>query len=148
MTLPRHTALLVLCCAALLAACASVPNTSPDTIDESCPVSFGRPLLVFALFLGRSIPPSREVTDSDWDTFVRQVVSPALPHGFTVYDAMGGWMSKVDRKTVYERTKVLITALPDSPDSIVTVKRVSNAYRIMFHQQVVGMTVTRACGSF
>jgi hypothetical protein len=148
MTLPRYTALLVLGYAALLAACTPVPDSSPDTIAESCPVSFGRPLLVFELFLGRSIPPSGEVTDSDWATFVSHVVGPALPHGFTVYDAMGGWTSSVDRKMAYERTKVLIAALPDSRDSIVTVKRISNAYRVMFHQQVVGMTLMRACGSF
>lgn len=148
MTLLRYPALLVLCCAALLVACTPVPGASPDTTGESCPVSSGGPLLVFELFLGRSIPPLGEVTDSNWNTFVSYVVSPALPHGFTVYDAMGGWMSTVGRKTVYERTKVLITALPDSPDSILTVKRISNAYRIMFHQQAVGMTVTRACGSF
>jgi hypothetical protein len=47
-----------------------------------------------------------------------------------------------------ERTKGLMTALPDSRGGIVTVKRVRNDYRIVFDQQIVGMTVARACGSF
>lgn len=148
MTLPRHPALLVLCCAAALAGCTPVPGAGPDRVAERCPSSYGAPLLVFELFFGRSMPPLGEVTDHDWDAFVDQVVTPALPRGFTVYNATGGWMSPVSRTTLHERTKVLMTALPDSPGSIATVRRIRNEYRIMFHQQVVGMTVTRACGSF
>lgn len=148
MTMPRQPALLVLCCTAVLAACMPAPDASPTAIAERCPASSGRPLLVFELFLGRSMPPFGEVTGSDWNAFVNQVVTPALPHGFTVYDAVGSWMSPVSRKTIYERTKVLMTALPDSPGSIVTVERIRNDYRKMFHQRVVGMTVTQTCGSF
>jgi hypothetical protein len=65
MILPRHFALLVLCCVAALAACAPVRNASSRTITEKCPVSFGRPLLMFELFLGRSMPPFGEVTAGD-----------------------------------------------------------------------------------
>lgn len=148
MTLLRHPTLLAFCCAWALAGCTMAPNAGADSIAERCPVSSGGSLLVFELFLGRSIPPNGEVTDPEWDTFIDQVVTPALPQGFTVYDAAGGWMSPVSRKTVYERTKVLMTALPDSPGSLVTINRIRNEYRIMFHQQVVGMTVTRACGAF
>ncbi len=148
MRLPRHPALLVLCYAAALAACAPAPKASPDTIAERCPVSSGGALLVFELFLGRSMPPFGEVTAGDWAAFVNQVVAPALPNGFTVYDAMGGWMSRVSGKTLYERSKVLMTALPDGPASIATVKRIGNIYRVTFHQQVVGMTITPVCGSF
>jgi Protein of unknown function (DUF3574) len=149
MTLLRHLALLVLCCcAATLAACAPGLNANRDTIAERCPASFGGPLLVFELFLGRSMPPFGEVTTSDWAEFVNQVVTPALPNGFTVYDAMGAWMSPVGGKTLYERTKVLMTALPDVPGSITTVRRIGNNYRLTFHQKAVGMTITRACGSF
>ena len=148
MTLPHHPALLSFCCASALAACALVPDAGPNSIAARCPVLSGGPLLVFELFLGRSIPRDGEVTDSEWDAFIDQVVAPALPQGFTVYDAAGGWMSPVSRKTLHERTKVLMTALPDSPGSFATINRIRNDYRIMFHQQVVGITVTRACGAF
>ena len=148
MTLPRRPALLAFCCASALAACARVPDAGPVSIAERCPASSGGPLLVFELFLGRSIPRHGEVTDSEWDAFVDQVVTPALPRGFTVYDAAGGWMSPVSRKTLHERTKVLMTALPYSPSSFVTINRIRNDYRVMFHQHVVGLTVTRACGAF
>jgi hypothetical protein len=148
MILPRHPTLLVLCYAAALAACAPVPDASPRASTERCPASSGGPLLVFELFFGRSIPPFGEVTASDWDAFVDHVVIPALPNGFTVYDAMGGWMSPLSGKTVHERTKVLMTALPDVPGSIASVNRIRNDYQVAFHQQMVGMTITTACGSF
>lgn len=148
MTMPRHSALLAFCCAALLAACAPAPNTGPGTMAESCPAAFGGPLLMFHLFLGRSMPPFGEVTDGEWDKFANQIVTPALPNGYTVYDATGAWMSPASGKTIRERTKVLMAALPDTPGSIAAVKRISNDYRVKFHQQVVGMTVTPACGSF
>ena len=148
MTLPRQSALLAFCCASALAGCALVPDAGPNSIAERCPVSSGGPLLVFELFLGRSIHRYGEVTDSEWDAFIDQVVTPALPQGFTVYDAAGGWMSPISRKTLHERTKVLMTALPDSPASFATINRIRNDYRVMFRQQVVGITVTRACGGF
>lgn len=111
-------------------------------------MSSGGPLLVFELFLGRSMPPFGEVTASDWAEFLNQVVTPALPNGFTVCDAMGGWMSPASGKTPYEHTKVLMTALPHVPGSIATVKRIGSNYRVTFHQRAVGMTITRAGGSF
>lgn len=147
-TLPRHLAVLAFCCASALAACAPVPDARTDAIAEKCPRSSGGPLLVFELFLGRSMPSSGEVTDRDWDAFINKVVTQALPQGFTVYDAAGGWMSPVTHKTIHEPTKVLMAAMPDSPGSFVAIERVRNDYRIMFHQQAVGMTVTRACGAF
>jgi len=147
-TSPHHPGLLAFCCASALAACTLAPNAGPNSIAERCPVSPGGPLLVFQLFLGRSIPRDGEVTASEWDAFIDQMVIPTLPQGFTLYDAVGAWMSPVSGKTLHERTKVLMTALPDAPGSFVTINRIRNDYRVMFHQHVVGLTVTRACGAF
>jgi hypothetical protein len=146
--LPRFLQTTVLCLAVVLTACAPVPATGPDTMALDCPARFGPPLLIFQLYMGRSMPPFGEVTDADWDAFVDRVVTPALPNGFTTFDANGGWMSPASGKTIRERTKVLMTALPNAPDSIAKVKQIRNDYQVKFHQQVVGMTVSPACGSF
>lgn len=148
MALPRCVGVLVLCVATALAACAPVPGTGPGTMALDCPARFGPPLLIFQLYMGRSMPPFGEVTDKDWDEFVEKVVTPALPNGFTTFDANGGWMNPASGKTIRERTKVLMTALPDAPTSIATVKQLRNNYQVKFHQQLVGMTVSPACGSF
>ena len=34
-----------------------------------------------------------------------------------------------------------MTALPDAPGNFVTINRIRNDYRVMFHQHVVGLTV-------
>jgi hypothetical protein len=148
MPVPRFVRVLVLCVAAVLPACAPVPGTGPGTMALDCPAKFGPPLLVFQLYMGRSMPPFGEVTDKDWDDFVNKIVTPALPNGFTTFDANGGWMNPASGKTIRERTKVLMTALPDAPASVAAVKHIRNDYLIRFHQQLVGMTVSPACGSF
>ena len=65
-----------------------------------------------------------------------------------MFDANGGWMNPVTRITTREATKVVLVALPDVPDSLAAVNRVRLAYQTMFKQQLVGMTVERACGTF
>ena len=148
MAMRRVAGLLLLCCAALPAGCAATPPTGPGTMALDCPAAFGPPLLIFRLYMGRSMPPFGEVTDKDWDAFVDKVVTPSLPHGFTTFDANGGWMSPASGQTLRERTKVLMTALPDAPDSVGIVERIKNDYQVRFHQQLVGMTVSSACGTF
>jgi hypothetical protein len=148
MSMPRFPGVLMLCLTAVVVACAPVPGTGPGTMALDCPARFGPPLLIFQLYMGRSMPPFGEVTDKDWNDFVDKVVTPALPNGFTTFDANGGWMSPASGKTIRERTKVLMTALPDADASVATVKRIRNDYQVKFHQQLVGMTVSPACGSF
>jgi len=63
-------------------------------------------------------------------------------------DAAGAWMSPISHQTVKAATKVLLVALPDRPASLAAVNRVRTAYEGRFHQQLVGITVTPACGSF
>ncbi len=127
-----------------LAGCASPP---PST-GAQCGEALGPPMLVFDLFFGRSVPGRGDVTDAEWAGFVDRVVTPALPNGFTVFDAEGAWMSPAAHATIHEHTKVLIVALPDAPESLASVNFIRNAYQLAYHQQLVGMTAQMACGSF
>lgn len=140
--------LVALSLAAVLAACAPVPPTGPGSMQLDCPQTFGPPLLVFQLYMGRSMPPFGEVTDKDWDGFVNEIVTPALPNGFTIFDATGGWWNPVTHKTIRERTSVLVAAMPDTAQSVAIVKQIRNDYQVKFHQQSVGLTISPACGSF
>jgi hypothetical protein len=75
-------------------------------------------------------------------------VTADLPNGYTILDATGAWMNPITRKTIKEATKVLIAALPATPDSLVAVNRIRRDYQIKFRQQLVGMTAEQACGTF
>ncbi|HEY4173450.1 MAG TPA: DUF3574 domain-containing protein [Rhodopila sp.] len=103
---------------------------------------------IFALYLGRSISGRSDLTDQEWQAFLDNTVAANLPNGYTVWDANGGWMNPSTHKSVREATKVLLVALPDAPASLVAIDRIRTAYQYEYQQQLVGMTVARACADF
>ena len=105
-------------------------------------------MLAFELFFGRSIRGEAEVSDSAWDDFLTRMVTPNLPNGYTVSDAIGAWLNPETRRTVHERTKVLLAVVPDAPASAAAVARIRAAYAAQFHQMQVGMMIMPACGAF
>jgi hypothetical protein len=135
----------LLCLAVLLAGCTA---PQPAVQAGSCSVAQGAPMLVFELFFGRSIRGHGEVSDRAWNDFQKQVVTPNLPNGYTVFDAAGAWRNPATGQTVHERTKMLLAALPDAATSAAAVERIRTIYAEQFHQTLVGMTVAPACGAF
>ena len=129
------------CLIASLGACAG-PGSRP------CAPGLGPPVAVFTLFFGRAIPGRDDLTDKEWRSFLDNTVTANLPNGYTILDADGAWMNPITRRTIREATKVLVIALPEVPDSVAAINRVRTAYQLKFHQQLVGMTVEQACGSF
>jgi len=116
--------------------------------DLSCAPGVGSPVAVFTLFMGESIPNRGDLTEAEWQTFLDDTITAALPNGFTVFDATGGWMNPVTHKTIRENTKVLLVALPAAPASLTAINRIRTAYQMRFQQQLVGMTVQQGCATF
>ena len=123
------------------AGCAAMPGVA-------CPAGFGQPMQVFELFFGLAIAGRNDLTEKEWQAFMGDTVTANLPDGYTVMDASGAWMNPITHQTTREASRVIVVALPDSPDSLAAVNRIRTTYQVRFHQQLVGMTVTRACGSF
>ncbi len=103
---------------------------------------------VFSLYFGRTIHGGGFVSDADWRGFRDDVLTAALPGGFTVLDAEGAWAAPDGRRTLAEPTKMLIVALPAVPSSWAAIAQVRQAYRTRFAQEAVGMTVQPGCASF
>ena len=129
------------CMIAILSGC--VAQTS-----RTCAPGLGPPVLIFTLFLGKAIPGRGDLTDQEWQAFLDSTVTPNLPHGYTVFEANGGWMNPITHRTFGEATKVLLVGLPEVPDSLAAVNRIRTAYQTTFQQQLVGMTVEQGCGQF
>ena len=129
------------CIAASLSGCA-------NPAVPSCAAGLGAPMTVFSLFFGRSIPGRGDLTDKEWQAFLDNTVTANLPNGYTIFDATGGWMNPMTKRTIKESTKVLLVALPDVPVSLSAINRIRTEYQTEFHQQLVGMTVQHACGTF
>lgn len=118
----------------------------PD--HQLCAPGLGAPMTVFTLYLGTAIPGRGDLTEKEWRSFLDDTVTADLPNGYTILDATGAWMNPITRKTIKEATKVLIAALPATPDSLVAANRIRRDYQIKFHQQLVGMTAEQVCGTF
>ena len=153
--------LLPIGCANAVPGTKAVPGTNAVIgTSPRCVGGTGVPSRVFQLYFGRSIPRQAstditvsprhgpQVTEQDWIAFRDEVISANLPNGYTVMDAEGAWKEPGAMRTVTERTKVLVTVMPDQPDSIEAVNRVRAAYQARFHQRLVGLAVQPACASF
>ncbi|WP_428486628.1 DUF3574 domain-containing protein [Rhodopila sp.] len=126
---------------AALTGCITPPNAV-------CSPGLGPPMLMFDLFFGRAIAGRSDLTEGEWQDFLDDVVTVNLPNGYTVVDASGAWMNPITHKTITEPSRVILVAMPETPDSLAAINRIRTAYQIRFDQQLVGMTVARACGSF
>ena len=113
-----------------------------------CPPAAGQAIQIFDLYFGRSVAGQGEVSDKEWHDFREQVITPALPDGYTVLDGLGSWTNPRSRATISKATKILIVALPDAPESLTVINRIRSAWQHRFHQYVVGMTVRTGRGSF
>jgi hypothetical protein len=111
-----------------------------------CPA--GKPMQVYQLYFGRSIKGGGFVADWDWNAFRDSAITPNMPDGFTIVDADGAWAAPDGRRTVTDRTKVPIAAMPGGPGSLAVANRVREAYRRRFSQDLVGMIVQPGCASF
>jgi hypothetical protein len=118
----------------------------PDRLP--CAPGTGKPMAVFTLYLGEAIRDRPELTGQEWQSFLDRAVTPAVPDGYTVLDGTGAWRNPTSSTTAREPTKILIVALPDTPDSLAAVNRIRAAYQREFHQLLVGMTVEQACATF
>jgi hypothetical protein len=105
-------------------------------------------MLLVDLFFGRSVAGREDVTDQEWQAFLDDTVTANLPDGFTVWDAQGAWRNPRTGKTIHEASLAIRVGMSDGPESLAAVSRIRTAYQQRFHQQSVGMTVARGCGSF
>jgi hypothetical protein len=122
----------------LLSACAG-PRCQPNG---------GETMEIYDLYFGRSIAGRADVSDREWREFREQVITPALPNGYTVLDGQGAWMNPRSRATITEQTKILEVALPEAAGNLPLINHIRRAYQQRFHQYVVGMTIRSGCGSF
>lgn len=105
------------------------------------------------LFFGRDIPGRAQLTDAEWAAFAARMLTPNFPGGFTVSDGDGAWRDPSNGATITEQTKIVMVASPTNADMAgsdmaVHIAAVTNAYKVEFHQQSVGILQRSVCGAF
>jgi hypothetical protein len=118
------------------------------SVAASCPLASEKPMVEAQLFFGRDIAGRGPVTDAEWTDFVAAALARDFPGGFTVSDGNGEWRDPVFNAVVREQTKIVVIAAPRSPDFAKKLQDVSDAYRVRFHQQSVGVITHDVCAAF
>jgi hypothetical protein len=88
------------------------------------------------LVFGRSIPGGGTVSDSAWDSFMSEIVTPGFPAGLTVWHAQGQWLDPRGT-TVHEAVVIVEVVHPAGEPADSVFARIANAYRQRFHQDAV-----------
>jgi Protein of unknown function (DUF3574) len=91
--------------------------------------------------------PHGVVTNEEWTGFLKDVVTPSFPRGFTVADASGQWLS-ASGSPVRESTHVLHLVHPDDAANDALLARVISQYRTRFAQESVLRVKVKACVTF
>ena len=99
------------------------------------------------IYFGRNIGDTLGVTDSLWAVFVRQVVSPHLPDGFTFWTAQGAWQDSTGRQT-REPSFILDVVHPERPAADSAITAIIAEYKRRFRQESVLRVVTTGRASF
>jgi len=90
------------------------------------------------LYFGRNKPDGSEVSESDWQKFVDEFVTPRFPDGLTAIDGDGQFRGK-DNVIVREKSKILILLYPrkDRKASNARIEEIRTEYKKRFDQESV-----------
>jgi hypothetical protein len=99
------------------------------------------------LYFGRNTPGGSELSDSVWQQYVDEVLTPRFPAGLTIWDAAGQWRGaggKVER----ERSKVLTLLHAGDARSDGLVAEAIGEYKQRFAQEAVLRERVTTCSRF
>src|SRR5690242_14747457 len=88
------------------------------------------------LYFGMNRRNGSSVTDSQWQTFVRQEVTPRFPKGFTVVPADGQYMDQSGNMTI-EHSRVLVMLHADNADARHKIAEICSIYCSRYDQESV-----------
>lgn len=88
------------------------------------------------LYFGRNIAGGGAVSESDWERFLSEVITPRFPAGLTVLRSQGQWR---DANSIIQREDGFILDLlhPDDEKSEQSVQEIMTAYKTRFKQEAV-----------
>ena len=98
------------------------------------------------LYFGLS-HPSGMISESQWQSFLRNEVTPRFPNGLTVWEANGQWR-RSDGHIGRERAKVLLLVHEEKPVVRGAIREIVEVYKRDFHQESVLWETAPVCAAF
>lgn len=117
-----------------------VLSALPALADSGCGAGAAAQVRT-TLYFGLSQPAGR-VSERQWNSFLRDVVTPLFPQGLTVSDAKGQWRG-ADGKIVREGTKVLTLIHDDTATT--AIDTIADTYKRRFSQESVLVEQSAVC---
>jgi hypothetical protein len=132
---------------AALAIAATTAGLRAQTADVSCRGA-QQPKRVAELLFGRGTANRRGVSETAWERFVAQELTPRFPEGLTITAAVGQWRDPATGTIGREQSERVEIVLPGKADEDARLDAIVKAYERQFHQRSVVVIVRPACVSF
>ncbi|GBR03809.1 DUF3574 domain-containing protein [Acetobacter oeni] len=100
------------------------------------------------LMFGMTRPNGGVITESEWRSFLRDVITPRFPAGLTVQNSLGQWQDRTTGRIGTEPSRLVWIVTEGTPDLAEKITSIRTGYMQKFAQQAVGLNVVRGCSSF
>ncbi len=121
---------------------------APDPLQVACTTLQATPMVQVSLLFGLNRPDGSHVSQHDWTRFVRDVVTPRFPDGFSVLRMTGQWRDEHSGRIIREPSRIIWVATPLTPDLRLRLEAIRQTYRQRFGQDSVGLVITPGCAAF
>ncbi|NJK73694.1 MAG: DUF3574 domain-containing protein [Microcoleus sp. SU_5_6] len=99
------------------------------------------------LYFGLSKPRGETVSESEWQEFVKEVITPRFREGLTIVDSSGQFLNSAGI-LIREQSKIVILIYESSPEKEGAVNEIIETYKRRFQQESVLRTTTEVKVSF
>ncbi|WP_010511005.1 DUF3574 domain-containing protein [Komagataeibacter europaeus] len=124
------------------------PTVTTDATGSTCAALHARPDVQISLLFGLRRPHGGRVTRREWNSFMRDTLTPRFPAGLSVLRAEGQWQDRESGRIGHEPGRIVWIVTPPAPDLADRLDAIRQAYRTRFQQQAVGVVMTAGCAAF
>lgn len=100
------------------------------------------------LFFGLSKPNGGTVSERDWQAFVTAEIAPRFPEGFSVLDGAGFWRDAATKKTISEKSRLVVRLHADGAAADAAIGAIVDSYKTRFQQDAVMRVDRPVCTQF
>ncbi|MCU0547650.1 MAG: DUF3574 domain-containing protein [Oscillatoriaceae cyanobacterium Prado104] len=123
----------------------AVTQTEQTAIAEANPSQ--KTFLKDELYFGLSKPRGETVSESEWQEFVKEVITPRFREGLTILDGSGQFLNSAGI-LIREQSKIVILIYESSPEKERSVNEIIEIYKRRFQQESVLRTTAKVRISF
>lgn len=128
-----------------LSGCSSPSHLVSTSQRAAC--GMGDPMTQTTLYFGLNRPQGAAISETEWQSFVDEQVTPRFQDGLTVFAAKGQWMGN-DGKLARENSKALLLIHTQNQTSEQKIEALRTLYKQRFTQDAVMRVDNPVCVAF